>query len=83
LEHFKIHELDEDWTESAPVSTACLSAPLDGRIVFLKQRQGFWIAAEDNAPEQVTVHVAAKRRWGSVDLMEEITYENLNGVYAV
>jgi hypothetical protein len=33
--------------------------------------------------EMVTVHVAAKRRYGIVEDMDELTYENLQGAFAV
>jgi hypothetical protein len=60
-----------------------LSADLDGRVLFLKQRQGFWICAEDNPAELVTVHVAVAKRVAIVDDMDELTYDNLQGAFAV
>ena len=39
-----------------------LAAILDGRVIFLPQSGNFWIAAEDNDPEIIPVHVAVKTR---------------------
>lgn len=38
---------------------------------------------EENEPEHIEVFVATKRRYGTVDAMEEITYDNLNGAFAI
>ncbi len=62
-----IHEYDQDWPPEPHTTSTGLTSTLDGHIVFLHQAGGFWIAAEENDPEQIEVHVAQKRRYGVVE----------------
>lgn len=83
MENFRIYDIDNPKPDTPASRKPCLGDALDGRILFLKQPQGFWICAEDNDPEPIEVHVAIKRRYGTVDDMEELTYDNLGKAFAI
>lgn len=86
MNNFTIHDYDDPWIEPAASGTAYdytgdnlrfFKATIDGRSVL------FSLAVDDEPPVFVTVHVAEPKRVAVLDSMEELTYENIQGAFAV
>lgn len=82
MEHFKIHDIDAPWTDS-PTDVPTMFSALDGHVDCLRLN-GFNLWVEDNPAESIMVHVAAKRRYGTLDTVADdqpFTILNTQGAY--